>query len=307
MSSHPDALPYEPFEQPPPAPARMAETRPLYWSIRRELWENRSLYLAPLIVAAIVLFASAVNILTTAYRLRDAEPGKAARVIFLAYSMVPAPIMLASLLVGFFYCLDALHGERRDRSILFWKSMPVSDRTTVLSKVSIPLVVLPLFGLTLAVIAQLLLLPLGTAALLGNGVSAAPLGSELRFFQSLLIMVYGLTVHALWYAPIYGWLLLVSAWARRVPILWAVLPPLALGIAERILFGSAHFKELLGYRAIGAMTEAFSIQSVKVHINRLSQLDPGGFLSTPGLWNGLAFAVACLAVAVRLRRKREPI
>jgi ABC-2 type transport system permease protein len=307
MSFRPDALPYEPFEQPPPAPARMAETRPLYWSIRRELWENRSVYLGPLIVAAIVLLSSAVNILTSAYRLRDAEPGKAARVIFLAYSMVPAPIMLASFLVGFFYCLDALHGERRDRSILFWKSMPVSDRVTVLSKAAIPLLVLPLIAYVLSVIAQLLLVPLAAAALLGNGMSAIPLWREMRFLQGLVIMAYGLAVHALWFAPIYGWLLLVSAWARRVPIVWAVLPPLALGIADRILFGSTHFKNLMGYRVMGAMTEAFTATTVRGHVNHLSQLDPGGFLGTPGLWNGLAFAAAGLALAVRLRRKREPI
>ena len=61
--------------------------------------------------------------------------------------MAPAPIMFATFLVGIFYCLDALHGERRDRSILFWKSLPVSDLTTVLSKASIPFAVLPLIGL----------------------------------------------------------------------------------------------------------------------------------------------------------------
>jgi len=306
MSSHQDALPYEPFEQPPPAPARMAETRPLYWSIRRELWENRSLYLAPLIVAAIVLFASAVNTLALPRKMRSATASEIAAAV-MPHHMAPAPIMLATLLIGFFYCLEALHGERRDRSILFWKSLPVSDRMTVLSKASIPVVVLPLIAFALSVITQVVLLQLGTMLLLGRGMSPAPLWSELRFFEGLPIMLYGLTVHALWFAPIYGWLLLVSAWARRVPLLWAVLP-LAVSVVERILFNSTRFLAMLGYRFTGAMKEGFVFEPGKGgNVGRLSQLDPVGFLSAPGLWLGLLVAVACLAVAVRLRRNREPI
>jgi ABC-2 type transport system permease protein len=129
----------------PPLP----ETRLLYWSIRRELWENRSIYFAPLLVAAVVLFASLVNTLGVASRMRGASALDAAQrhtAILQPFRMAPAPIMLTTFLVGIFYALDALYGERRDRSILFWKSLPVSDRTTVLAKASIPLVVLPCCG-----------------------------------------------------------------------------------------------------------------------------------------------------------------
>ncbi|MEK6246358.1 MAG: ABC transporter permease, partial [Pseudomonadota bacterium] len=128
------------------------------------------------------------------------------------------------------------------------------------------------------------------------------------FFQGLLIMLYGLTVHALWFAPIYGWLLLVSAWARRAPILWAVLPLLAVAAVERIMFNTWLFMAMLGYRVTGAMTEAFALKGKHGgNIDRFSQLDPARFLSAPGLWVGLAFAAAFLAAAVRLRRNREPI
>jgi ABC-2 type transport system permease protein len=313
MSSHRDALPYEPFD-PPPAPAPMAETRPLYWSVRRELWENRSLYLAPLIVAAVVLFATAVNTIGLPKKMRAAEAAGTAKqyaAMLMPFNMAPAPIMLATILIGFFYCLEALHGERRDRSILFWKSLPVSDRTAVLSKAGIPLVVLPLIAYTLCVVTQVVLLQLSTMILLGSGMSPAPLWTEFRFFQGLLIMLYGLTVHALWFAPIYGWLLLVSAWARRAPVLWAVLPLLAIAAAERIVFNSMHFMAMLGYRFTGAMKEAFAFAPKgggdHGNIDRLSELDPVRFLSAPGLWAGLLFAAVCLAAAVRLRRKREPI
>lgn len=270
--------------------------RPMYWSVRRELWENRSIYLAPLIVAAFVLFATAMSTMVMAAK-RQAAAGK-------PFDMAPAPIMMATFIVGFVYCLDALYGERRDRSILFWKSLPVSDVTTVLSKASIPLVVLPLIAYALSIITQLLLFPLTVMALMRSGANA---WAELDFLRGLLIMAYGLIVHALWFAPIYGWLLLVSAWARRAPVLWALLPPLAISAVERILFNTWTFMYMMQYRVMGAMREAFTWTKGSHDIDRLSQLSPGKFLSAPGLWVGLLFAAGCLAAAVRLRRNREPI
>jgi len=120
-------------------------------------------------------------------------------------------------------------------------------------------------------------------------------------------MLYGLTVHALWFAPIYSWLLLVSAWARRVPFLWAALPFFAIYVVERLAFGRSSFAALLKYRVIGAMTEAFSLNASKGPITRIWQLTPLKFLSSSGLWLGLIFAALFLAAAVRLRRNREPI
>jgi len=294
----------------PPAP--MSETRPMYWSVLRELWENRSIYLAPLVVAAVVLFASAVSTIGLPKRIRAAalDPARRHAAVVRPFHMAPAPIMLTTFIVGVFYCLDALYGERRDRSILFWKSLPVSDRTTVLSKAAIPFVVLPLIAFGLSVITQVILLHLSTMVLLGSRMSPAALWAEFRFFEGLLIMLYGLTVHALWFAPIYGWLLLISAWARRAPVLWAVLPLLAISALERIAFNTWHFMAMLQYRVGGALAEAFSYKGNgggDGNFSRLSQLEAARFLSAPGLWVGVAFAAACLTAAVRLRRNREPI
>ena len=114
-------------------------TRPLYWSVRRELWENRSIYIAPLAVAAIVLLGSLISVVVTAHQIRDLpgiEPASQLGAVVKPFKVAPAPIMLATFLVGIFYALEALYGERRDRSLLFWKSLPVSDLTTVLSKAS---------------------------------------------------------------------------------------------------------------------------------------------------------------------------
>ena len=238
------------------------------------------------------------------------DPAQQGAVLARPYSVAASLIILTSFIVGVFYCLDALHSERRDRSILFWKSLPVSDLTTVLSKASIPVVVLPLLIFAIVVAVQLIMLLLSTAVLLGSGLGAATLWTRLRLFQMSLVLLYGLTVHVLWYATIYGWLLLVSGWAGRTTFLWAVLPPLALYAVERIAFGTSFFASMLKYRLTGAMATAFAVKAQgrgTVVIDRLAQLDPVRFLSSPGLWIGLAGAAAFLATAVRLRRYREPI
>lgn len=284
--------------------------RPLYWSIRRELWENRSIYIAPLTVAGIFLFGFLISTTRLPQRMRTLaalDLAKQRHAVSLPFSMAASLIIVTGFAVGVFYCLDALHGERRDRSILFWKSMPVSDFKTVLSKASIPFVVQPLLAFTLALATQCIMVLVSAAVVAGSGNDAAAWWARLPIFQMTLVMFYGLAVHALWYAPIYAWLLLVSAWARRAVILWAALPFLALGIIERMAFGTKVWPAFMRYRLLGAMKEGFGELAPNMPVTHLSLLTPGRFFSSAGLWLGLIFAAACLAAAVRLRRNREPI
>jgi ABC-2 type transport system permease protein len=311
MNTPADAAPGSAVDAQATAPAAMAATRPLYWSVRRELWENRSIYIAPLLAAGVMMFGFLVRAFTLPRRMRAVlalDPDKQHAAIDMPYNTVAGLIVLTAFIVGVFYCLDALHGERRDRSILFWKSLPVSDLTTVLAKASIPLVILPLLIFAIIVTTQIAMLLLSTLVLLGNGPSVATLWARLPLFQMWLALVYALAAIALWHAPIYGWLLLVSGWARRATFLWAVLPLLAICVFEWIAFRTRYFGSLLKYRLIGWFTRAFVVQGQgSVPADPLTHLTPGTFLSTPGLWIGLAFAAIFLAAAVRLRRDREPI
>jgi len=292
------------------APAVLSATRPLYWSVRRELWENRSIYLAPIGVAALFLFGFLMSTIHLAARMRAAlalDPMQQRELIEKPYDIAGLMIMGTTFVVAVFYCLDALHGERRDRSVMFWKSLPVSDLTTVLSKASIPLVVIPLLTFAIIVVLQGMMLLLSTAVLLGSGVSAATLWTQVPFFQMSMMLLYHLVaIHSLWYAPVFAWLLLVSSWARRAAILWAALPLLAIGFFEKIAFNTSHFAALLGYRLAGGPTGA-GIQRGSMAMETPTTLVVGHFLISPGLWLGLAVATAFLAAAVRLRRYRGPI
>ena len=295
-----------------PAPAAAAtHVRPLYWSVRRELWENRSIYVVPLVAAAVALFGFMLGSTHLPARMRAVfalDPALQGIALAKGYAIMTMIIVFAAFIAGAFYCLEALHGERRDRTILFWKSLPVSDLTTVLSKASIPLVILPSIVFVIAVGLQIVTLLLSTAVLLSNGMSAATMWTQLPLLRMWVFLFYGLIVIALWHAPVYAWLLLVSGWARRTTFLWAVLPPLALCILEKLAFNSSHLAALLKYRLVGGFAEAFAVDaSSHGMVERFDQLDPLRFLGSAGLWVGLAVAVAFLAAAVRLRRYRESI
>ncbi len=292
-------------------PVAMPATRPMYWSVRREVWENRSIYVVPLIVAAVQVIGFAISTIGLADRRRAVlllDPAHQRAAIEQPYDLAAMMMIFIVFIVGVFYCLDALHGEHRDRSILFWKSLPVSDLTTVLSKVTIPLVVLPLVSFAITVCVQLIMLLETSVVLIFHGMSPATTWANVPFFQSWLVLLYGLVALALWHAPIYGWLLLVSGWARRATFLWAVLPLLAIGIFERITFGTSYFGAFVKHRLFGFAPDAFDFQG-RGHptISSLAQLTPGRYLSSPNLWIGLLFAAAFLAAAVRLRRYRGPL
>jgi ABC-2 type transport system permease protein len=304
------------FEAQPPSPAVFSATRPFYWSVRRELWENRSIYIAPLAAAGIFLIGFLISTIRLPRQMRapsavavsavGAGHDGAALTLVTPYDFVAGLLMLTAMVVGFFYCLDALHGERRDRSILFWKSLPVSDTTTVLAKASIPFVVLPLITFVVTVAAQWIMLLVSSAVLLANGLSVGTLWTQVAILpMSLMLFYHLLTVHVLWHAPFYGWFLLVSAWARRAAFLWATLPIIAIGFVEKIAFNTSHFGNFLLDR-LGGGTEAMTM-SGQMPIDPGTHITLGRYLSTPGLWIGLAFTAICLAAAVQLRRQRGPL
>jgi ABC-2 type transport system permease protein len=287
----------------------IATTRLFYWLVRRELWEHRSIYIAPLAAGGVVLFGFLISLMHLPGRMRAifAIDSMAQReAIELHYMMVAGFLMLTAMLVGAFYSIEALHGERRDRGILFWKSLPVSDLMTVLSKMSIPVVVVQLIAFVVTLAAWWIMLLLSSAVLLRSPASLAVLWAQLPIFQMSLMLLYHLLIlHGLWHAPFYAWFLLVSSWAKRAPFLWAVAPPLAIGIVERLAFNTSHFAGML-WNQLGGSPDGAQVKGGSM-VGMLGHFEPFTLLTTPDLWAGLAVTAIFLAVAVRLRRDREPI
>ena len=324
MSTQSNAVPDSPLDSQALPPATLSETRPLYWSVRRELWENHSIYVAPLAIAAVYLLSFAISVIWLPNNMREVWMPHTMREmaalkvtdslvgLAMPYSHAAMLIGLIAFLVGIFYSLEALHGERRDRSILFWKSLPVSDLTTVLSKAAIPLVVLPLIVFAVTIVLQQIMRLLSIAVLVMNGGGAATLWNRLPLSEMELVTLYGTAVIVLWHAPIYCWFLLVSGWARRAVFLWAVVPWLAIAAMENIAFHTSFLGSMLYGRLSGFTEAAFDLTdkngvAIDPHFIPLEQLAPGRFLSSPSLWVGLIFAGVCFAAAVRLRRYREPL
>ena len=303
MNTQSNTMPESSVQSQATASPDISAARRFYWSVQRELWETRSIYIAPLAGAAVILAGFLISTIHLADKMRAAlalSPAQQNHAIQQPYTFAEDVLMATFLIVAVFYCLDALYGERRDRSILFWKSLPVSDLTTVLAKASIPVLILPLVTFAVTVVTQWIMALLSTVVLLGSGLSAATLWNHLPLVQMWLGLFDHLVgFHGLWYAPFYCWMLLVSAWARRAPILWAALPPLAIGVIEKIAFNTSYFKAMLQYRFAGS-PDADAMDPT-THLSSVP------FLISPGLWIGLVVSAAFLAVAIRLRRYHGPM
>jgi ABC-2 type transport system permease protein len=300
---------------PPRVRGKTSPFETYFWSVRREIWEHKSLYVAPLAVAALMVLGaifSTLRIAAYVHHQPEITGANAAQIRMAAFGASALAIIVVEAVVSFFYCLAALNGERRDRSILFWKSLPISDLTAVLAKASIPLLIMPVFDFVVIIALQTILLILGSIGAMLQGAGPGLMGADLHLPQMWAFLLYGLVVTTLWYAPIFGWLLMVSAWSKRAPFLWAVLPPLALALVERLSLNTNVIGNLLHDR-VGGFKVAFQDGGISNRatfpqdVDPLQLTDPGAFLASPGLWGGLIAAAVFLAATVYFRRNRDPV
>ena len=290
--------------------------------IRREFWENRSLWITPLVISGVLLISAAFSggpgpdghgglhfgpeVPPDALLNPDAAKRDG---IYSGYIGVLTVVQLAVLgIVVFFYLLDCLMSERKDRSILFWKSLPVSDSEVVLSKALTALVVAPLIVLAVSAVTQILF-----GAILWLRFHGSPLGAWVTVWNPLtwlkvqagsLVLVPAVIV---WYLPLAGYLLLVSVWARKNAFLWAVLPPVAVLLIEGMILQSHNFADFLGRRFAGAF---FVMKFPEGNDDTVPSL--AEFLSHVArvfthyeTWLGVLVAAAFLVAVIRIRRYRD--
>jgi ABC-2 type transport system permease protein len=276
---------------------------------RREFWEHRGLWLAPTVVAGLLLLAALFGAMSidngngVHVSIGDSGPRDAGSQIG-AVSLVglSTSIGLFAAIVGVIYLLDCLFAERKDRSILFWKSLPTSDAETVLTKLGVALVLLPALVMVLAMVLQPLLAAIAA-------VRFAPLRPHLGevILGSLAAVPHlvGLwMIAALWYAPLATYLMLASVLARRTPIIYAVIPPVALGVAERMMLGTNHVFRFVGERLLPWPQGNRIFARIEGGVPHLSG-DWWKMFGEPGLWLGVIAAGALAYAVIRLRRYRD--
>lgn len=286
--------------------------------VRRELWEHRSLWMAPGITAALIALSALLAHVQFDIGDIDAMRGQKPELVQVALFtigqwLLSVPIYLVMSTVVTFYLLDCLYAERKDRSILFWKSLPVSDAQTVGAKLLTGLVVVPLGSWLLTLLSFLVFFAiwsvrahLGYAPDIAHWSTVAWVRLEGATLLALLLAI-------LWYAPLAVLLMLVSVLVRRSPMMWLTLAVIAGLVAERILLGTHYLWRLISYRSDGLwqlLTSGHDSVAVDKHnllpVDRwLTQLNFGGTLSSPDLWLGVAAAVVLYLVTVRIRRYRD--
>ncbi len=291
------------------------------WLIRREIWENKAIWVAPAIVIAclfVMLMTAKAHLgYDVAASFDDIPRDGQIRLHQFAYSVVSAMVFLVMGIICFFYCIDSLYADRADRSVLFWKSMPVSDAETVLSKFATAAVVVPLVALAGSVLAQVVVGAGLMAKLAISGASAGLWLAPQSLAGGALIALNACVSAFLWYAPLVAYLMLVSAWAPRAPFLWAVLPPVAAGVLERVVMQTSYVQDLIVGRLFGMYrildssqdTGREEIHGIGALAERLGKIDWAGrirdFYASPDLWLGVVAAALLLAAAMWVRRYRD--
>ena len=316
------------------------------WLLRREFWEHRNgLLIAPLVTGLISLLLTAITLVaaiglgrkangniqingeqvsingldlaTLTQQMDPSDQQQLAEMVNFSLLLGSFWPLLVMAMVVFFYCLGALYDDRRDRSILFWKSLPVSDLSTVLSKLVTALLVAPLLAIAASALTMVgyLLLMMGAVAWLG-GDAIALVWQPASLFTLLATHLAWLPTYIFWALPCVGWLLLCSAFARRVPFLWAVVPPLlggillsatglvrVLGIGHSDLWGYGVARLLLG--TIPGIDQAYlALSRDNYQAAHLPSQALDAF-SLPALWYGALFGIFCIALAIVLRRRSD--
>jgi ABC-2 type transport system permease protein len=297
------------------------------WLVRREVWEHKAIWIAPLVViGCLVLLVVTGNVHLGPIGTMDGNApfGEFPRetqlqLLMIVYAGLALLVDMVMGIVAFFYALDSLYADRRDRSVLFWKSLPLSDLETVLSKFAVAAVVIPLVSLAGAIVAQFVVAAGGSAKLAMSGISAAVMWQPDAILGGITIAFLWCVTAILWYAPVIAYLMLASAWAPKAPFLWAVLPPVAIWVLERVVLYSQYIGDFITdrlfglYRLLGSRSDAGAEtgdpETGREVADKLSQIDLVGslrdFYASPDLWLGIVAAALLLAAAMWLRRYRD--
>ena len=295
--------------------------------IKREVWEHRSIYVTPIAIASIVSlsvlamlvfasgFAKELDIaIFGASNLAGEGERKAALTAFFVGTSWLFLVGLAILTV--FYSLDSLYGERKDKSILFWRSLPVTDAETVISKLLTAVFVLPVVA-ALGIIATHLVNLLITSAWVSmkGGDAGLLIWGSVPLFDNWIAALIVLVASGIWMSPFIAWFLFVSAWTKRAPLLMAFMPLILIPLLEWIILRTRFFATAVLDRGDAIplfRTMDFESFFEEEHwragidsISLLGHLDVVKFLTSPSMWGGVLVCGLFVTAAIYVRRYRD--
>jgi len=281
------------------------------WLIRREFWERRAIWIVPACISGTLIL---VALFGRAQILSDVPQESSAFVGKVYLGLTGALFITVMTLYSTLYLLDCLYDDRRDRSVLFWKSLPISDTDTVLSKLIVALFAIPLVAVLAADVTSLIvafIVSIRAPTMIGGSLWQ---GSD--WLQVQALWLYVILTMAIWYLPVSGWCLMVSAYVKRAPMLWSVLPLLGAYLIERFFLGTHYIAQVIGGRLAGYAQVAFHGSShgspaawdAQEAANAAWQfMDIRGFFGSPATWVGLGLGVAMVAAAIQMRMRRSDI
>jgi len=291
--------------------------------VKRELWEHRQLTYVPLAQAG-VLILSALFLATQAIsrggmleiNITDMKIDNIGNALGLLNGGMAFMFMFVTGWVVVFYLMDCLKADRDDRSILFWKSLPISDTKTVFSKLTCATLVAPLIAVIVSFLCMIVLLVIASIVLSVTGITnASVLWTDNPLLSSTAFILYAIPVQALWFFPITCWLLLVSAYANRAVFLWAVLPPVLAIWVEKLIFDTQgiatfiaeHFHGIFPLVILGGdhFDNYFTNFEGNLDFTLTDFISPTVYLQSPELWEGLVVGALLLAAAIWVRRYRD--
>jgi ABC-2 type transport system permease protein len=289
-----------------------------FWLMRREFWEHRAILIAPLITATVILIGALTGSIIQPAQDPANSPEKLADVALFLTTWFALPFFIVNGFVAIFYLMDSLYGERKDRSILFWRSLPVSDTAAVAAKLTTGLVLAPCLAALVAAASMPLITFAFRGHFAGQHFSALPvMWNPPHFFEAVTLWIYATAVGVLWFLPVAAWFLAVSAWAPKNPFLWGLVPPGAVFAVERLVRGSSWVGDQISNRIEGWVSLAFNTHvsgpgpGVKINgehfgvpTNLLAWIDPRPLLASPRLWIGIAIGLLFVFLAVQGRRYR---
>ena len=275
--------------------------------VRRELWEHRSLWIAALVVEGLLAIALLLGRINMDLPEQVLTLQQKVSIFTIVQWALAQPLFIVTAIVLSFYLLDCLYSERKDRSILFWKSLPLSDELTVGSKFLVATVVAPLGVFLLASAADLLF-----AAILAMRIPHALSWSTYEWLRTELVLLLEVILAVLWYAPIAAALLLFSAWIPRNPIVWALVAPVVAVIVERVGLGTHYILSFLVYRTNGIWHKLAAGPDLWRNFHDLppvgvvlDSFNIRGAFTDIDLWLGVVAAFAMAYAAARVRRYRD--